>query len=159
MNGALILGQVSPNSDVPASGYSAVRIDTSGRPYVILADGTNAYLGAARYQSASPSAAGNTGITMEAPYRRHKSKLTPAAGSGAYTHVWYLPTSGRIAGDEEEILIELPASTNPTIEIRNATSGGTLLHSVTGIASATNYIARCVFTGSAWELFDVRQIV
>lgn len=81
------------------------------------------------------SAAGDSPITIPDPYTViHHVFAIVAAGAGAYTRTLTLPAAGR----RVDIYLEMPASVNPTIEVRNETSGGTLLHSQAGEATARN---------------------
>lgn len=102
-------------------------------------------------QAISPSAAGSTSITLPALARRKVLTISPAAGSGAYTHVVYFPVASRLAGDEVLVRVRMPASANPTIELRDATSGGTLLQTITGTGTAFDTSWTVVFGGSAWS--------
>jgi hypothetical protein len=77
--------------------------------------------------------------------------VTAQAGSGVYTYKFVLLTTGITAPAKVEINIHLAASANPTIDIRNATSGGTSLDAVSGDSSnATNYHFEARFNGTAW---------
>lgn len=111
------------------------------------------------YQAASASAAGNTDIETVADKRHHSAVLTADAGAGTYTHTLALLTADRQAGDVARLRLVMPASANPTIEVRDATSGGTLLATIvgaaTGAGAGVDYIVVCVFDGTAWYLDSV----
>jgi hypothetical protein len=101
-------------------------------------------------QSIAPSAAGNTSITMPALARRKILTIAPTAGSGTYAHEVYFPVANRAAGDEIAVRISMPASANPTINLRNATAGGTILRTVVGTGTAFTDLWVLVYGGSAW---------
>lgn len=102
-------------------------------------------------QSIAPSAAGNTSITMPALARHKVLTISPAAGAGAYTHVVYFPVADRLAGDEVVVRLKMPASANPTIELRDATAGGTLIKSWTGTGTAFDDLWLVVNGGASWS--------
>jgi hypothetical protein len=106
----------------------------------------------ANYQTATVSAAGNTNSNIAS--QLHSIKVTANAGSGAYTATVAIPTSGRVAGDRDSFHLTFAASANPTVEIHNNTSGGTLLFTWTGDGTATEIAGECVFDGSSWSLRD-----
>ena len=107
-------------------------------------------------QSLTPSAAGNTTITLSTARRISTLLVYPAAGSGSYTHKIVLPATGRQEGDLVKARVEMPASANPTIEFRDASSSGTTLRSLAPMDDgAGSYLARTivcsfVFNGTAW---------
>lgn len=75
-------------------------------------------------------------------------------GTGAYTYKLVLLATNSEPGDEADIYIELPQSANPTVEVRNGTTSGTLLHSVSGDSSNPTYQnVRFRFNGTAWRKF------
>jgi hypothetical protein len=91
------------------------------------------------------SAAGNVAII----------KITAGAGSGSYTYKIVLITTGVQAGAMAEVEVNLAASANPTVEIRNATTSGTTVDTVTGDSSnATTYHFEGRFNGTAWEKWE-----
>lgn len=106
------------------------------------------------YQSASASAAGSTEITAPQGGGIHSTLLTvtDSYGGGSFTHVFYFGTAGAQPGDRVECDLELPASTDPVIEFRNATSGGTLLLSIQSVMLASSMKLAVVFNGTAWVL-------
>lgn len=87
-------------------------------------------------------------------------KIIATAGSGAYSAEYALPTASMTTGAFVEVNVELAASANPTVEIRNATTGGTLLATVTNPApaAAAYWYGRFRFDGTAWhKLFAAWQ--
>ena len=98
------------------------------------------------------NSAGNSSLPKLSETQRTVTwKLNPGAGSGAYTRTATLETTDCIAGDIVRVVVNMPASANPTIEIRNATSGGTLLYTITGTGSAFKQILTFTYASGAWE--------
>ncbi len=104
-------------------------------------------------EALSFSTAGNTDVTPTSA--RHAAAVTVGAGSGSYTRTLALLTTGRLAGDMVLLRLRMPTTANPTVEVRNATSGGTLLASVSGNATGSDYFVALVYSGSAWELWGI----
>jgi hypothetical protein len=96
------------------------------------------------------SAAGNSNVTMPAGSIHHTVSASAAAGAGAYTHTFSIPVANRDAGDVVMMRFGLPASTNPTLEVRNDTAGGTLLTTITSAATASEAFGIYKFNGTAW---------
>jgi hypothetical protein len=105
---------------------------------------------ASSYEAVSFSAAGNTDITPGANSATHSVLATVSAGAGSYTRTVSLLTTNASAGDRVVIRFAMPASTNPVVQVRNATSGGTLLTTITGEASGIPVCAEYTYNGSAW---------
>lgn len=77
--------------------------------------------------------------------------VSVSAGSAAYTAALTLKNTSAVAGDEMELRIAMPASANATIEVRNLTSGGTLLLTVPiDSAVARTWLVRARFDGTNW---------
>lgn len=96
---------------------------------------------------------GGTSILSES--RHHMAVVTVSAGAGIYTRTLTLLTDDRQRGDMVLMRLLVAGSTNPTVQIRNATSGGTLLATIAGTASATNWFAALFFNGSSWTLASI----
>lgn len=97
------------------------------------------------------SAAGNTNFTLAAGVRNSSPDLTVSAGSGTYTATLSLLATNAIAGSCVVIRVAMPASLNPTLEVRNLTSAGTLLATLLGHpTTARNWIVRARFDGTNW---------
>lgn len=105
---------------------------------------------ASSYEAISFSAAGNTDVTPGANSAVHHVVATVSAGAGSYTRTVALLTANASAGDRVSIRFDMPASTNPTVQVRNATSGGTLLTTIAGEAGGVPVCAEYFYTGSAW---------
>ena len=103
------------------------------------------------YQTATVSAAGNTNSTQSS--NRHIARLTVNAGTSAYAQNFVLPTTGRVDGDMAFVHMDFAASTNPTVNIRNATSSGTILWTWTGDGTARSPVVILVYASGAWWLF------
>jgi hypothetical protein len=108
------------------------------------------------YQAFTVSAAGNTNSNISS--QLHTFKATANAGSGTYTATIAIPTAGRAAGDHDAFHLTFAASVNPTVEIHNNTSGGTLLFTWTGDGTATEIAGDCVFDGTNWGLRDAHFV-
>jgi len=105
---------------------------------------------ASSYEAVSFSAAGNTDITPGANSATHSVLATVSAGAGSYTRTVSILTANASEGDRVVIRFAMPASTNPVVEVRNATSSGTLLTTITGEASGIPVCAEYTYDGSAW---------
>jgi hypothetical protein len=108
------------------------------------------------YQAVMVSAAGNTNSNIG--NQNHSLYVTANAGSGTYTATVAIPTAGRAAGDKESAHLHFAASTNPTVELHNNTSGGTLLFTWTGDGTVTDILAECRFDGSVWYVHDAHFV-
>jgi hypothetical protein len=89
----------------------------------------------------SPSAAATLAIAPTLWFDKLSQRVLAAAGTGAYTYVVTLARTKALPGATVKIYVELPASTNPTIQIEDAT-GAVLLGSVSspnGGAAAAYY--------------------
>jgi len=96
------------------------------------------------------SSAGNDNVTLATNGLHHVAFATANAGAGAYTRTLSLVNTNATTGDVIDLRIDFAASTNPTVEVRNATSGGTLLTTIVGDGSTGTVHAFYQYTGSAW---------
>ncbi len=103
------------------------------------------------YEAIAFSSAGNTDVTPGVNSASHGVIATVTAGGGAFTRTVALLTSNSSAGDRCVIHFIMPASTNPLVEVRNATSGGTLLCTITGEAAGDDICTEFLYDGSAWQ--------
>lgn len=100
---------------------------------------------------ATIATAGNTDITIGTKMRQHTVNIeSVTGGSGAYTRTLTLPVANAAEGQRVSIVASIVNSTNPTLEVRNATSGGTLLTSVTGDGTAMVFAGEYTYNGTAW---------
>ena len=104
---------------------------------------------AAVYVTGSNST-GNTTITP-AVTARAMNYVLDITGT-ASTRIVILDITNRVVGDKIALRITLPATTSIVIESRNATSGGTLLDTITTDASGDDAFVTFIYTGSAWIL-------
>lgn len=84
--------------------------------------------------------------------------LNISAGASPYTYNVILPKSGSInplAGQTREVVINMPASTNPTIKVYHLNTSGAALYEVTGTGSAFLTTCRFVYNGTVWKLIGV----
>lgn len=110
--------------------------------------------GTANYATATNNS-GNTTITPDVPLYA----LGLTIGGVARTSILILDTAGRGAGDRIRLDITLPATGSIVLEVRNATSGGTLLlptelfpsqqFTTDGVVLSATW--DFVFTGTAWR--------
>lgn len=104
-----------------------------------------------RQSGYSFSSAGNTDLSKAAATEIQSTyTLAVGAGSGSYTRTLTLTTTNCANGDTAFVTLSMPASANPTIEVRDATSGGTLLCSFPGSGDATVLTLQFTFNGTAW---------
>ena len=102
------------------------------------------------FTTESVSTAGDS--NLGSGYLVRSFQLICAAGVGAYTRTITLPITNATNGDIVNLLIELAASANPTVEVHNATSAGTLLHSIAGSGAGAQYQSvTLVYDGAAWK--------
>jgi hypothetical protein len=96
---------------------------------------------------------GNETISPAAGKRRHSvdAVITGTAG----TRIFILDVADRAAGDEIEIDFTLPDTASIVLEVRNATSGGTLIysHTTNGTEATDGFrlLTRMRFDGTAFE--------
>ncbi len=118
---------------------------------------TNTGISGPATESNFSNAAGNTTIT---PASGNHIAIGAVSGA-ARTSVMILDVSGRSDGDVLRLRLEQPATANIVEEVRNATSGGTLLYSYTTDGSGADNIAfEVYFKSGAWHpLFNVQPVI
>ncbi len=102
--------------------------------------------------AATVSTADNTNLALLATQPNEVATITAGAGAGGYIHTVTLQSTNAHAGAFITVNVDLAASTNPRIELRNLTSGGTLIDEAIGNGTARRVIFRCVFDGTDWSL-------
>lgn len=102
------------------------------------------------------SSAGNTDFLFGTNARVALTQFTASAGTGAYTRTITLTTAGREEGDTARVVVAVAASDNPTVEIRNATSGGTLLRTFSGTGIAYTFVGDYYFATGVWRESSAR---
>lgn len=135
---------------------AAFSIAATGNPFSFLAGG-----GLSQYQGAALNANGTTTVAPD-DTAGHISYLTEqitvGAGSGAFTNKIVLGLLGRTNGDRLLLQVAMASSANPTVEIRNATTGGTLLDTVAKDTAVARIYDYCfVYNGTAWVLYGVTE--
>lgn len=128
------------------TGATSVTLPTSGT----LATTANLY-GTTTTTPLSISAAGNTNLSATGPV--NTATATVGTGSGTYTATISLVDSGAIAGQVYEINVAMPASTNPTFQIYDNSTGGTQLTSLVGNGTAGATTLTFHFNGTNWEKY------
>lgn len=98
------------------------------------------------------SAAGNTDLGIVAGNFMRLFNVSATAGGGAYTATVTLLAANATAGCVATVSIALPASVNPTIEVRNLTAAGTLLGTALSTGDARTVTFTAVFDGTNWAL-------
>jgi len=100
------------------------------------------------------TAGGNQNVDIDV-YSIHTvcATITDTYDATAFTHTITLQTTNAEQGDVINVRLSMPASVDPTIEIRNATAGGTLLttfqseNNTDSLPAAGLYM----YDGSAWK--------
>lgn len=99
------------------------------------------------------SAAAAAQLFADTQFGTLHTNILAAAGAGVFTAAYGLPTAAMKTGAQLILNVELPASANPTVEIRNATSAGTLLATITSPEPTltTFWFGLFRFNGTAWK--------
>ena len=111
------------------------------------------FASAAEQADINVAAAASAPLFIATAFGSLAARINAAAGGGGYTAVYSLPVAAQTHGAIVELTIELDASVNPNIEIRNATAGGTLLATITNSEpeAAASWHGRFRFNGTAWQ--------
>lgn len=94
---------------------------------------------------------GNSNITRTSTSRHHTAVVS-VTGAASTRTLSLLTTNSPNAGDVIFLSIQPDATPANVIQVRNATSGGTLLETITTDASAQPFFVVAVYSGSAWGL-------
>lgn len=106
------------------------------------------------YEALASAAAGNTNITPTATSRHHTAIATITGTAGTRTFS-ILTSNSPNSGDTVLLKFITPATAGIVLEVHNATSGGTLLSTVTTTADQEPFFLVFVFNGTSWVLeFD-----
>lgn len=98
------------------------------------------------------STTGTSDLAPAEPFMQWFQKVVAAAGAGAYTRKLTLDTAEAMDGAIFRVYIELAASGNPTIEIRNESAAGTLLQTISGDTDNAGYFLFVAeFNGTTWQ--------
>lgn len=139
---ALAQGDALPVLDVSATGIAKDAMATLAELVKALSATT-----------ASANSTGNTTITPHALGVQHTEIVTLTGSAG--TRILILATStSPLAGARVSLRLNLPATAAIVIEVRNATSGGTLLASLETDGSGSAAYLEFYYTGSAWALLS-----
>lgn len=142
--------QSTPSDDPTPSGTQNVLATAGGA----LASPTNFFTQLTSF-TASSNASGNTTATPGTYAAFHFEEVT-ISGAGSTTRVLVLPTTGRSAGQRLAVRFLCPATAGITLEVRNATSGGTLLLSAQTDGSGDDVAAEFYFNGTDWKSFEAQ---
>jgi hypothetical protein len=106
---------------------------------------------ALRTRAASANSTGDTTVTVHELGLIHTEVIT-FTGSGSTTRrvILAIPT-GLSAGARAAIRCILPATADITVDLRNATSGGTQITSLVTDGSGDDAVIECEFDGTAWQ--------
>lgn len=146
------LGEAPRN--LPASTEAILRLWCFGTTDETILAEWRPESGATSYQAETVTAAGSTAVQAPTGAGVHtlRGTVTDTYDGTAFTHAFYFPTTKATEGDRIFARIALPGSTDPTIEFRNDTAGGTILLAVQGVMLSSELWADFVYTGSAWVL-------
>lgn len=101
------------------------------------------------------SAAGTTLLNVESSFQTHGINL--ATGAGTYTHNIDFDSDDALPGDEFNLTLNLPSSTNPTVVLRDG-SGGSTLETLNSGGAAKTFDIRAVFDYlGAWQISLLSQ--
>ncbi len=102
-------------------------------------------------EAIASAAAGNTNVTRGSTSRHHTAiaTITGAAGTRTFS---LLTASSPNAGDIIFLQFLTPATAGIVLEVHNATSGGTLLSTVTTTVDQEPFFLVFEYSGSAWVL-------
>lgn len=103
------------------------------------------------YQAIASSTAGNSNVSPASTSRHHSAVATITGAAGTRTFS-ILTSNSPIAGDTVMITFLTPATAGIVLEVRNATSGGTLLSTVTTTVDQEPFYLVFVFNGTSWAL-------
>lgn len=133
------------------SGGTVTQVNTG----VGLTGGPVTSIGALSVSTTSGSnAISSTGTTtLTANGLVNSNALTFGAGSGAYTSSIVLSDSGIFSGMVYEIFCSLPASTNPTVNIYDGSTSGTLLATLAGNGGAYATTLKFVNSFGGWTIY------
>lgn len=104
-------------------------------------------------EAAASSALGNTNITRPSGSHNHTALITVSGAADVTARtVSVLTTNTPAAGDRVRLFFLNPATAGILFEVRNATSGGTLLKSFETDGTGRDCFVDLVYSGSAWQL-------
>lgn len=101
---------------------------------------------------ASVSSAGDTNVSLVASQPSTVVTITASAGIAKYTHNIVLQAGSAEVGAFTTVHIDLAASNNPRIVLRNLTNAGTIIGEAVANNEARRVTFRCVFDGTNWSI-------
>lgn len=102
-------------------------------------------------EDVASSATGNTNITRPEGSHYHTAFVTVSGTAGTRTFA-VLTTNSPTAGDRVRLFFLNPTTAAIVLEVRNATSGGTLLKTITTDGTGEDFFVDLGYSGSAWEI-------
>ena len=101
----------------------------------------------------STNNSGNTTLTPNVLALQHTHRVT-FGGAGSTTRILILDAAqAYLPGARLLLDLQLPATAAITVEVRNATAGGTLLETVLTDTSGDNATIELIWTGTAWQRY------
>ena len=148
-------------SDTFTGGLTTQVLGQAGQTMLLGCDGNSIWTVLAQaqsaignsYQAITFSAAGNVN-SIQGAVATQMTFVTVNAGTGAYLGTISLPHAGISAGDVNFMSFNVAASRNPTIQIFDNNTGGTLLFEWDSDGTLTYFAVVCAYNGSAWYLHD-----
>lgn len=139
------------SSNTVTTSPATVDLFAEGASVIVVSDGSG-WVVAMGY---NPAAAGNglavesnsAGNTTLTPSSRQNAAVITFTGS-AGTRILVVETDNLIEGDLLDVRLNLPATASVVVEIRQGTTGGTLLYSITTDGSGDDAFFRMVFDGT-----------
>jgi hypothetical protein len=105
----------------------------------------------ARSYNAQSNSSGNSAVAPTAGATNHIEVIT--FSGTARTSIVTLSTAGRVAGDLCFLRLSVPATASIVVEVRNNTTGGTLLTQLTTDTTGDDCALIYYFDGTAWQPF------
>lgn len=147
INGTLTFKTTGGGSLPAQAGHNGEFLTTDGA----TASWASVAAGGASYQSATNNAGDTTLAAIAASIIEHTAVVT--VGGTARTSEIALPVTNRVAGDRAAVKFLFPATGSIVVNLRNSTTGGTILKTLTTDTSGDDATIFLVY-GSAWELLS-----
>jgi hypothetical protein len=103
------------------------------------------------WETQTPSGPGSANVSPPASSRYHTATVTPSGGAGTY-NLSLLTSQAPAAGALIRLTINPPATAGLIFKVYNATTGGTLLKTITTDATGSSFSVIAGFNGSAWVI-------
>lgn len=98
------------------------------------------------------AAVGTTDLAPDKAFIQWFQHVTAGAGAGPYTHKLTLDSARALKGANFVLEIDIPATSNPTIQIYDNSVSGALLDTIAGDSdNATTYRFEAVLDGTTWK--------